>query len=322
MNTRIASLSALLLSLPFVAHAYDYGDKEAKTKKPTITAIAAGDEQFSTLVTALKAAGLAETLNGEGPFTVFAPTNAAFEKLPEGTLEQLLADKEALTEVLLYHVAPGKLKSSQVVSRATIGTVQGSPIAVNQNYGVSLNDAGLVKADVYARNGVIHVIDSVLLPSQAPKAEQSIAEVAAGTDSLSTLVSLLQDTDLVGALAGDGSLTVFAPTNEAFGKLPKEKLAYLANNPEKLKQVLLYHVVAGEMPSHKLGGQKRVATLQGSAISLESGSPVLSSDNHVLLDVPATNGVIHVIDTVLLPPDLEMGAATSPEPEKSYGAAY
>ena len=127
------------------------------------TAIAAGS--FNTLVAAVQAAGLAETLSGPGPFTVFAPTDDAFAKLPAGTVEGLLGDKEKLTSILTYHVVPGKVMAADVAGMTSATTVQGGTLKIDASNGVKVNDANVVTADVVADNGVIHVIDTVLLPS-------------------------------------------------------------------------------------------------------------------------------------------------------------
>lgn len=126
------------------------------------TAVAAGD--FNTLVTAVQAAGLVETLKGEGPFTVFAPTDEAFAKLPEGTLDALLKDKDKLTAVLTYHVVPGKVMASDVVKLSSAKTVQGQSVNISTESGVQVDGANVVKTDIETSNGVIHVIDSVILP--------------------------------------------------------------------------------------------------------------------------------------------------------------
>jgi uncharacterized surface protein with fasciclin (FAS1) repeats len=129
------------------------------------TAVAAGT--FSTLVKAVTAAGLVDTLKGAGPFTVFAPTDAAFAKLPAGTLEAVLADKAKLTAILTYHVVAGKVMAQDVVglNGKSVNTVQGGMVKVDTTSGVKINDANVVQADVNTSNGVIHVIDTVLLPS-------------------------------------------------------------------------------------------------------------------------------------------------------------
>lgn len=161
-----AALVLALLGVFAVGVQADHHEKDHAAKQD-IVAIAASNPDFSTLVTALKAAGLVEALQGEGPFTVFAPTNAAFDKLPAGTLESLLADKDALTRVLTYHVVPGKVTAKQVVTVDSATTLQGSAVPVNASGGsVQVGGATVVKADVMASNGVIHVIDTVLIPSE------------------------------------------------------------------------------------------------------------------------------------------------------------
>ena len=131
----------------------------------TIAEIASGDGRFETLVAALQAADLAETLDGEGPFTVFAPTNDAFAKLPEGTVESLLADIPALTDVLLYHVVAGDVMAADVVALESASTLQGGSVPISVDGGtVMVNDARVVITGIEASNGVIHVIDSVLIP--------------------------------------------------------------------------------------------------------------------------------------------------------------
>jgi len=127
------------------------------------TAVAAGS--FQTLATALTAAGLIDTLKGAGPFTVFAPTDAAFAKLPAGTVEALLADKAKLTSILTYHVVPGKVTAADVVKLTQAKTVQGGALAIDAANGVKVNGAMVVQADVMASNGVIHVIDTLLIPN-------------------------------------------------------------------------------------------------------------------------------------------------------------
>lgn len=137
------------------------------TKEPDIVDIAAGNSDFSTLVAAVSAAGLVDTLKGDGPFTVFAPTNAAFAALPAGTVDTLLLpeNKDQLVKVLTYHVVPGAVTSDQLAGqRLSVATVQGQNVHVNGTHGVKVNDATVISADIVASNGVIHVIDKVLLP--------------------------------------------------------------------------------------------------------------------------------------------------------------
>lgn len=151
-------LSSLLLTLTVFAGSHNNGK--------TIAEIAAGNPDFSTLVSALKAADLVETLNGKGPFTVFAPTNEAFAKLPAGTLQKLLDNPEQLKKILLYHVVAGDIKSSDV-KPGDVKTVEGSDITISMKDGkVMVNDAEVTTADIDASNGVIHVINNVLIPAK------------------------------------------------------------------------------------------------------------------------------------------------------------
>ena len=147
-----------------IAAAVSAASLSVQAKDIVDTAVSAG--QFDTLVTAVQAAGLVETLKGEGPFTVFAPTDEAFAKIPQAQLEALLANKEALTAVLTYHVLAGRITSAQLLEQrlTTVDTVQGEAVTIDARNGVRVNDANVVKADIAASNGVIHVIDTVILP--------------------------------------------------------------------------------------------------------------------------------------------------------------
>ena len=133
-------------------------------KSNTIVDVASNEAAFSTLVTALQAAALVDTLKGEGPFTVLAPTNEAFEALPEGTLDALLADPDQLAQILTLHVVAGKANASDVASMTDVTTVQGAVLDIDTTDGVTIGGAKVVQADVSASNGVIHVIDRVILP--------------------------------------------------------------------------------------------------------------------------------------------------------------
>jgi uncharacterized surface protein with fasciclin (FAS1) repeats len=157
MFKRIVVLAAAAV-FSFSALAYE--------KSRTIVDVAAGNPDFSTLVAAVKAAGLAETLSGEGPFTVFAPTNEAFAKLPAGTVEDLLKpeNKDKLVAVLTYHVVPGKVMAADVTKLSSAQTVNGKALSIDTSAGVRIDSATVTAADVAASNGVIHVIDSVILP--------------------------------------------------------------------------------------------------------------------------------------------------------------
>lgn len=270
------------------------GDDKAKPATILETASAAG--QFKTLLTAVRAAGLEETLNGSGPFTVFAPTDEAFAKLPKGTLDGLLKDPQGLAAVLKLHVVPGRVMAADVVKMTSAKTALGQTLTIDAKSGVKVNGVAVAKTDIVASNGVIHVVDAVLLPSN------DIIEVARGARSFKTLLAALDAAGLTDALRGDGPFTVFAPTDEAFAKLPAGTLEGLLKDKAKLTGVLTFHVVPGKMGSAEVAKAKELKTLQGQSLTVDTTSGVkVSGATVVKPDVPATNGVIHVIDTVVVP---------------------
>jgi uncharacterized surface protein with fasciclin (FAS1) repeats len=277
-------------------------DEEMEAMPKSIVEIAAQDGRFNTLVAALEAADLVGTLEGDGPFTVFAPTDDAFAMLPEGTVDALLKDPEALSEVLLYHVVPGNVMASDVVSLSSAETASGEEISISVDGStVMINEARVVLADVEASNGVIHVVDSVLLP---PAESQSIVAIAAEDGRFNTLVAALQAADLVGTLEGDGPFTVFAPTDDAFAMLPDGTVDALLNDIPTLQSILLYHVVPGSVMASDVVNLSSAGTASGLeiSISVEDGAVLINDAQVITTDIVASNGVIHVIDRVILPP--------------------
>ena len=266
----------------------------------TIAETAAGAGSFKTLLAAAEAAGLTEALSGEGPLTVFAPTDEAFAKLPEGTIPALLNNVDRLRAVLLYHVVPGKVDAAAVSKVDSATTLLGQPVTVDTSHGVTINGATVTKADIHCSNGIIHVIDTVLLP-------QDIVGIAAGAEGFGTLVAALTAAGLVETLQGEGPFTVLAPTDAAFAKLPEGTVASLLKpeNKDKLVAVLTNHVVAGQVKAEQVVTLKSATTLQGSELRIavkDDGSAVHIGDATVVqADILALNGVIHVIDTVLVP---------------------
>jgi uncharacterized surface protein with fasciclin (FAS1) repeats len=274
------------------------------------TAINAG--VFTTLVAAVQAAELEGALRGEGPFTVFAPTDVAFDKLPEGLVAKLLLpqNKEKLQQLLLYHVVSGKVLSTDLRWTQLVPTLEGQSLWIRKFFGaVLVNNARVTTANVLATNGVIHVINEVLIPKgfelEPDEPTADIVDTAIGAGVFNTLVAAAQAAELVDALRGDGPLTVFAPTDEAFGKLPSELVSalLLPENKTKLQELLLYHVVSGRVLSKDLRFYQRVATLQGSQIAIVKwfGNVWVNFSRVTTADVLATNGVIHVINRVLIP---------------------
>jgi len=291
--------------------AQNYGSmakKAAGLEKKNIVETAAVNGKFTTLLTAAKAAGLAETLSTGGPFTVFAPTDEAFKKLPEGTVESLLANPEKLKEILLYHVVDGNVKAADVVNLRSAATLQGGSVTVASADGkVKINDATVTKTDIECSNGVIHVIDTVLLPPAAAPAagEKSIVAIASENASFGTLTKALKAAGLTETLEGEGPFTVFAPTDEAFKKLPPATLATLLTpaGKDQLKTILLSHVVAGEVRAADAAKLTSATTVSGKVIPVvaKDGTVTIGGAKVVTADIDAKNGVIHVIDTVIVP---------------------
>lgn len=290
----VGLLAAFALSASAQECAAAKGAAHTDSKDIVQTAIAAG--QFKTLVKAVEAAGLAETLSGEGPFTVFAPTDEAFAKLPEGALEGLLKNPEALKSVLLYHVVAGKVMAADVAKLKTAKTALGQSVKIDTSNGVRVDNAEVVKTDVLASNGVIHVIDAVIMP------KNDIIEAARAAGSFKTLLTAIEGAGLTDTLRGDGPFTVFAPTDEAFAKLPKDTLDALLKDKTKLTSILTYHVVAGKVMAAEVVKLTQAKTVQGQSVKIATtGGVTVDNAKVVKTDVPATNGVIHVIDTVIIP---------------------
>lgn len=277
----------------------------------SIVEIAVGNQDFSILVAALQKADLVSALQGAGPFTVFAPTNAAFEKLLSGlgiTADQLLNHPQ-LSEVLLYHVVSGQVLSSNLSNGMKANTLSGQEISVDLSSGVKINSSNVTTADVMATNGVIHIIDTVLVPptfvlNAAPEKPATVVDIALSSSDFSMLVSLLQKADLVGALQGEGPFTVFAPTNAAFEKLLGAlgiTASDLMNQPD-LAKVLLYHVVSGKVMSTDLSDGLQAPSLNGESLVFDlDGGVKVNQSGVTAADIEADNGVVHVIDTVLVP---------------------
>ena len=335
---------ALLLSVgsPVVAQDADIVD----------TAVAAGD--FTILVAAVQAAGLVDALKSDGPFTVFAPTDAAFAALEEaqpGTLEALLADPTGdLTQILLYHVLDGKVMAEAVTDGLVVLTLQGGEVTFSIVDGVAkINQANIIVTDIEASNGVIHVIDAVILPPAAEAAEvetaaepaptatpapeeeaaesaelADIVDTAVAAGGFETLVAAVQAAGLVDALKGEGPFTVFAPTDAAFAAVeeaqPGTLEALLADPSGLLTDILLYHVIAGKVMAADVTDGLVATTLLGEDVtfSVADGVVKINDATVIVVDIETSNGVIHVIDAVLLPPADEAApestATPAPEP--------
>lgn len=304
-------LFVAIAALSFSACDDDDNDDPMKPATGNITAVASADPQFSTLVSALTKAELTTTLQGPGPFTVFAPNNAAFTKAGITSLDGLT--KDALTPILTSHVLSGTVKAADVKSGATKTVNSNNDIYLSKNAdGVFINgNIKVITPDINTSNGIIHVIDNVIVPPS-----KSLVEIAQGNADFSELVSLVLAADPAVATAlstaSANGLTVFAPTNAAFTELykttPKATLLAPANRA-LLTSVLLYHVVPGRVFSTDLpnvSGEVATANPSGKVKFDLAGEPKVigktsGASKITAANILATNGVVHVIDKVLMP---------------------
>jgi uncharacterized surface protein with fasciclin (FAS1) repeats len=277
-----------------------------------VVQVAQSSADYSILVEAVSAAGLVDTLRGAGPFTVFAPTNAAFAALLtelQLTKEQLLNNKPLLTAVLTYHVLPAKVERAQVPLGKAITTVQGGFFKIEANNNVLTIQDGrnrssrIIATDLQARNGVIHVIDKVLLP-----ADKNIVQTAQALPQFSILVEAVVAAELATTLSGTGPFTVFAPTNDAFAALLTELQVtkdQLLANKALLTKVLTYHVLPSLVLKADVPVGSPITTVQGETFTVNSSLVITDQRNRTAkiaaTDVFTSNGVIHVIDKVILP---------------------
>ena len=268
-----------------------------------IPATAANTGIHNTLVQAITQAELLSTLQGDGPFTVFAPTDQAFS---DANIDLVALDtpegKMALAEILQYHVVSGSVASSALTDCMEADSITNQPLSFTVDNGVMVNDANVILADQQASNGVIHVIDKVLSPTDTL---DNIPRTAHCTGMHNSLVSAIIQADLLSTLEGDGPFTVFAPTDMAFAQANIDLVSL--DTPEgkaTLSDILLYHVVSGEVPSSAVTDCMSADSANEKPLSFTVDNGVMVNDANVITpDVATSNGIIHVIDKVLMPTD-------------------
>ncbi len=272
-----------------------------------IVEVAQGNPDLSSLVNAVVSAGLTDALKADGTLTVFAPTNAAFAKLDEDDLNNILGNPDVLTALLRYHVVSGSVFSTDLSNGSVPTLLSGQSIDIDVSNGVVINgNATVTTADIEASNGVIHIVDEVLIPEDF--VTHTITQIALGNPDFSILVSALTKpelSDLLAAVSDPSSdFTVFAPTNDAFeatlAALGKSSIDELPVG--LLKEIVSYHIIAGATFSNELAEGNIATLLEGESVEVNLSSGVLiNASNVVLPDVEAINGVVHVVDGVLLP---------------------
>ena len=271
----------------------------------TVADIIVGSEDHTTLAAAVGAAGLVETLNAAGPFTVFAPTDAAFALLPEGTVESLIADTTgALANILTHHVIGGTTLSTDLYDGMIITTVAGTELMVSSDSnGVYIDGAMVTIANLTADNGVVHVINAVLLP-EADVESNTVVDIIFGSPNHLLLAGAVVASGLAETLSGDGPFTVFAPTDSAFALLPEGLVETLLEDPSgQLTTILMHHVYGGSALSTDLSDGMMVTTLAETEleVTIDSTGVYIGGAMVVIADLTADNGVVHVIDAVLVP---------------------
>jgi transforming growth factor-beta-induced protein len=265
----------------------------------TVKDIVVASPTHKTLVAALGATGLTSALEGKGPFTVFAPTDRAFNLLPKGTVEALLNDLPALTNILTYHVASGEIKSGDINDKQFIATLNGASVQAKKTHtGLLINNARVIVSNIIADNGIVHVIDVVLLPPP------TVADIIINSPDHTLLETAVIKAELVGALKGQGPFTVFAPTDKAFKAIPASTLNSILSNKTLLQSILTYHVVAGAASKSDLKDGQFIKTLNGKSVNVKFDKGNVFIDNALvqITDLKAGNGIVHVIDAVMLPP--------------------
>ncbi len=309
------------------------GSFDGMADDPAATA-ASNNPVLSTLVTAVGEAGLVDTLNGEGPFTIFAPTNDAFAAIPEDQLSAILADQEQLTSILTYHVVAGESLDMQgLVDAGTVETVNGAELTIAPSGDlIEINGTAMVVCgNVQTANATVHIIDSVLVPEAGEAmtdltatnvgpacaavpadgegsfdgmADDPAATAASNNPVLSTLVTAVSEAGLVDTLNGEGPFTIFAPTNDAFAAIPEDQLNAILGDPELLTSILTFHVVAGDDADlADLIESGSVTTVQGEQLEIAPNGDLASVNGASVVcgNVQTANATVHIIDTVLVP---------------------
>jgi transforming growth factor-beta-induced protein len=309
-----AQADALKVGIP----ATGKGSLKGMAQDPAATA-ASNNPQLTTLVAAVKAAGLVDTLNGPGPFTIFAPANSAFAKLPAGTVETLVKKENipTLSSILTYHVIGGKkLSSKDLAKMSSLKTVNGETLKVKASgKKITINGStNVVLADVQVANGTVFIVDSVLMPAKpapaavaatpiateadaasvgvpatgkgslAGMAQDPAATAASNNPALTTLVAAVKAAGLVDTLNGPGPFTIFAPINSAFDKLPAGTVETLVKpeNKDKLTSILTYHVIAGKkLSSADLAKMASLTTINGKELKIAVSGKTVTINGQV-----------------------------------------
>ena len=256
-------------------------------------------EEFSSFTEMIHVVGLDNLISGPGTFTLFAPVDSAFLKLPDNTAEDLSNNLPFMRRVLLFHIVPGSLCSQVIVQNPELETLLGQSLAIDSRGGIRVDGSTILVRDIHASNGTIHVIDSVIFPHEEP----DIAQVMRNTGILDVAMSAFEETSIVDVLKGEGPITVFVPSDVAFARIPCETMEALISDPEWLREVLLYHISEGLFATQDLILENEVKSLQGEIIEAKATESGLGIQDTLIIvgDIGARNGIIHIIDHVMFP---------------------
>ena len=267
----------------------------------TVYDIVSNSPDHTTLQLAIDTCELDGTLSGSGPFTLFAPTNAAFDNLPPNTLTSLLSDLPTLTNILLHHVHGDSVMSGMLSDGDIVTTLLGTDLTVTIDAsGAYIDNAMITIVDQIADNGVVHIIDAVLLPPPS----NTVYDIVSNSPDHTTLQLAIDTCELDGTLSGSGPFTLFAPTNAAFDNLPPNTLTSLLSDLPTLTNILLHHVHGDSVMSGMLSDGDIVTTLLGTdlTVTIDASGAYIDNAMITIVDQIADNGVVHIIDAVLLPP--------------------
>jgi len=302
----ILLLLAIVTSLVIAGAAAAQEETPSQTSVTTIMDVVESDERLTTFKALVEAAILADNLNEDGPFTVFAPTNEAFAAFEEIAAASGLN----MTDVLLYHVVNGQYNAAALAGRSSLTTLEGEHLFFNStDDALSINQAATVAiADIQTSNGVLHIIDRVLLPSTVQKGNPgaTIMDVLAEDGRFETFINLLTTANLDEMLNNtNDSFTVFAPTDEAFARAPESLIEFWTADPEgELNTILTYHIVGDALRSNQIATDTYIPTWEGRPLIVtfnDEDGLRLNGRSFVTADIMAANGVIHAVDAALIP---------------------
>ncbi|WP_410510269.1 fasciclin domain-containing protein [Methanosarcina hadiensis] len=305
----MTSLAYALIILLLLSVAACTGSAQEE-ETTTILDVIEDNESFTIIALALNDSSLNTVLTGNETHTVFLPTDQAFEDMSEDAFEELTADPEALEQVLLYHVVNGTLTAENLTNVSNVTTLQGSQLPVNvSDEGIFVGDAEVIQADITADNGVVHVIDKLLIPPEGPATENDIIEAATQEGNFTTFLLAIGAANLTEDLKGEGPYTIFAPTDEAFNALPNGTIEALLNDTGTLTETLHYHMTDGRLMAEDLASVTNITTHTGEElpVNVTEEGVFVGNARIVVQDINASNGVIHAIDAVLIPEEAVSG---------------